>query len=152
MSVPHPRLAAWPSRSCTRSCMRAMREATEHCPPQEPCPCVRVWIAGATACSVCLAGVMVAWAGAERLALGLSEPPPSAEDAASGWVEVRARWPLTAEKHPRCAAIVRSRALRAPRKPSRIPCEPLTDMTRVALAAAAEQSGGTGGGKQAATA
>lgn len=93
----------------------------------------------------------MAWAGAERLALGLSEPPPSAEEAASGWVEVRARWPLTAEKHPRCAATVRKRALRAPRKPSRIPCEPLADMTREALAAAAER-GGDGGGNQAAAA
>lgn len=39
-------------------------------------------------------GVMVAWAGVERLALGLWEhPPASAQD--DGWVDVRPRWPLT---------------------------------------------------------
>jgi N6-L-threonylcarbamoyladenine synthase len=39
-------------------------------------------------------GVMVAWAGAERLALGLWEhlPASALEDA---WVDVRPRWPLT---------------------------------------------------------
>ncbi len=39
-------------------------------------------------------GVMVAWAGAERLALGLWEhlPASAADDA---WVDVRPRWPLT---------------------------------------------------------
>lgn len=84
----------------------------------------------------------MAWAGVERLCLGLSESPPSAEEAESGWVEVRARWPLTAEKHPRCAAVARKRPLRAPKKPSRIPCEPLSDMTRAALADVAECGGG----------
>lgn len=79
----------------------------------------------------------MAWAGVERLRLGLSEGPPSAEAAASEWVEVHARWPLTAEKHPRCAAPARRNPLRAPRKPSRIPHQPLTDVTRAALAAAA---------------
>lgn len=39
-------------------------------------------------------GVMVAWAGVERLALGLGEYlPPSASD--DEWIDVRPRWPLT---------------------------------------------------------
>ncbi len=39
-------------------------------------------------------GVMVAWAGVERLALGLWEHlPASSQDDA--WVDVRPRWPLT---------------------------------------------------------
>eukprot|EP00892_Ulva_mutabilis_P011995 jgi/Ulvmu1/9168/UM005_0266.1 len=90
-------------------------------------------------------GVMVAWAGVERLGLGLADAPPSAEEAADKWVEVHARWPLTAEKHPRCAVPARRSPLRAPRKPSRIPCEPLTDMTRSALAAAEGHSTPAGG-------
>ena len=39
-------------------------------------------------------GVMVAWAGAERLALGLWEHLP-ASAANDVWVDVRPRWPLT---------------------------------------------------------
>ena len=39
-------------------------------------------------------GVMVAWAGAERLALGLWERLP-AGGAQDEWVDVRPRWPLT---------------------------------------------------------
>ena len=41
-------------------------------------------------------GVMVAWAGIERMRLGLWEHLP-AHDAATGeeWVDVRPRWPLT---------------------------------------------------------
>ena len=39
-------------------------------------------------------GVMVAWAGVERLALGLWEHlPASSQD--DDWVDVRPRWPLT---------------------------------------------------------
>ncbi|KAG2491146.1 hypothetical protein HYH03_010587 [Edaphochlamys debaryana] len=87
-------------------------------------------------------GVMVAWAGVERLAHGWAEPPPPplplpeaapAEAAAPGgaaapaeaagagegqgagagssgsgaeaeWIELKPRWPLTSEVHPRCAA------------------------------------------------
>ena len=44
-------------------------------------------------------GVMVAWAGAERLALGLWERAP-AGGADDDWVDVRPRWPLTEQ----CAA------------------------------------------------
>lgn len=38
-------------------------------------------------------GVMVAWAGVERLRLGLFEPPPSVEGAGNA-VEIRPRWPI----------------------------------------------------------
>ncbi|CAE7336040.1 GCP1 [Symbiodinium natans] len=44
-------------------------------------------------------GVMVAWAGIERLLLGLFEEPPSA-DSADSHVEIRPRWPL-GERDPR---------------------------------------------------
>merc|ERR1719240_32856 len=40
-------------------------------------------------------GVMVAWAGIERLRLGLYEEPPS-ESGAERAVEIRPRWPLGA--------------------------------------------------------
>jgi N6-L-threonylcarbamoyladenine synthase len=65
-------------------------------------------------------GAMVAWAGAERLALGLSEPPPPrpaglalapGADAADAWrfadngefVQLLPRWPL-GERHPDAVA------------------------------------------------
>lgn len=61
----------------------------------------------------------IAWAGIERLAQGWAEPPPpplqepgaEASAAAPGgsaggdgreWVDLRPRWPLTGERHPRC--------------------------------------------------
>ncbi|CAE6950254.1 GCP1 [Symbiodinium sp. CCMP2456] len=44
-------------------------------------------------------GVMVAWAGIERLLLGLFEEPPSV-DSADSHVEIRPRWPL-GERDPR---------------------------------------------------
>lgn len=43
-------------------------------------------------------GVMVAWAGVERLAAGVAElprPEGSPEPRPDGWVDVRPRWPLT---------------------------------------------------------
>jgi N6-L-threonylcarbamoyladenine synthase len=47
-------------------------------------------------------GVMVAWAGVERLQLGLAEAPPaSAEPGGDKWVDLRPRWPLTDRKDPR---------------------------------------------------
>ena len=69
-------------------------------------------------------GVMVAWAGIERLALGLaSPPPPPAADALTAltaltgrdpeqWVDVKARWPL-GERHPdSLAALSATRSLK----------------------------------------
>ena len=54
-------------------------------------------------------GVMVAWAGVERLALGLAGPPPANEAPAEGeWVELRPRWPLTDRRDPRCYVAPRS--------------------------------------------
>lgn len=76
----------------------------------------------------------------ERLAEGLQDRPPTQEEV-DGWVHVRPRWPLTADKHPRCVPPERKRKLRLPKKPSKIPSESLTDMTR-AQRAALEQGGG----------
>eukprot|EP00887_Chlorella_sp_A99_P006570 scaffold3.g6570.t1 len=54
-------------------------------------------------------GVMVAWTGVERLALGLAEPPPAAAAPAEGeWVDLRPRWPLTDRKDPRAYSAPRS--------------------------------------------
>ena len=53
-------------------------------------------------------GVMVAWAGVERLAAGVAElprPEGSPEPRPEGWVDVRPRWPLT--------SITDTRALRS---------------------------------------
>ncbi|KAG1674846.1 hypothetical protein FOA52_015234 [Chlamydomonas sp. UWO 241] len=108
-------------------------------------------------------GVMIAWAGLERMQLGLVEPPPAplplpAAGAAAGgadggaptdssvgsasedieveggggeeeWVELRPRWPLTAERHPSSAAGTHKSAKRARM------FRPLTEMTADALAA-----------------
>jgi len=53
-------------------------------------------------------GVMVAWAGVERLAGGFVEPPAPAEEYAEGeWVDMRPRWPLGA-RHERATGVVRS--------------------------------------------
>lgn len=79
---------------------------------------------------------MVAWAGHERLRLGLSAPPPATAEPAEGeWVDVRPRWPLTSELHPRCHLDKPKRKKRRllP-KPSRRPHESLTDVTRRQLA------------------
>lgn len=55
-------------------------------------------------------GAMIAWAGQERLALGLWLPPPTTEQLADvdslyedrgGWMQLRPRWPLTNDLHPR---------------------------------------------------
>ncbi|BDA44870.1 tRNA N6-adenosine threonylcarbamoyltransferase [Coccomyxa sp. Obi] len=52
-------------------------------------------------------GVMVAWAGVERLALGLWEHlPASSQDDA--WVDVRPRWPLTDQRDSRSLSEPRS--------------------------------------------
>jgi glycoprotease/Kae1 family metallohydrolase len=60
-------------------------------------------------------GVMVAWAGCERLALGLILDPPRLEETGRGddeYVELRPRWPL-GPRHPDCeAALSRVRSLR----------------------------------------
>jgi hypothetical protein len=76
---------------------------------------------------------MVAWAGVERYRLGLWEQPPTQEEASSDWVDVRARWPLTSERHPRAIQPVRKRKLKVTKKVSRLPHESLTDITRAAL-------------------
>jgi len=55
-------------------------------------------------------GAMIAWAGQERLALGLWVPPPTLEqledsnlpfEARAGWLHMRPRWPLTNDNHHR---------------------------------------------------
>lgn len=54
-------------------------------------------------------GVMVAWAGVERMQLGLIEPPPASGEPADGeWVDLRPRWPLTDRKDPRSYLAPRS--------------------------------------------
>ncbi|KAL4426695.1 hypothetical protein ABPG77_004751 [Micractinium sp. CCAP 211/92] len=54
-------------------------------------------------------GVMVAWAGVERLQLGLVEPPPPSSEPGEGeWVDLRPRWPLTDKKDPRSYSAPRS--------------------------------------------
>ena len=41
--------------------------------------------------------------------MGLTEPPPATEEPAEGeWVDLRPRWPLTEEKDPRCAPVLKS--------------------------------------------
>ena len=78
----------------------------------------------------------MAWAGMERLVEGLQDRPPTQEEAEDEWVQVRPRWPLTAERHPRCVAPVRTRKFRPPKKgSSKVPWESLTDMTRAQRAA-----------------
>jgi hypothetical protein len=72
----------------------------------------------------------VAWAGQERLRLGLCGPPPSTPELSAGeWLDLRPRWPLTTEMHPRCAQVVLKRLRKLP-KPSRRPHESLTEITR----------------------
>ncbi|KAL4859186.1 putative aldo-keto reductase 2 [Chlorella vulgaris] len=54
-------------------------------------------------------GVMVAWAGVERLQLGLEEAPPAAAELGEGeWLDLRPRWPLTDRKDPRCFTATKS--------------------------------------------
>ncbi|KAL4458728.1 hypothetical protein ABPG75_013593 [Micractinium tetrahymenae] len=54
-------------------------------------------------------GVMVAWAGVERLQLGLVEPPPaSSQPGEDDWVDLRPRWPLTDKKDSRSYSAPRS--------------------------------------------
>eukprot|EP00191_Tetraselmis_sp_GSL018_P008535 CAMPEP_0177594820 /NCGR_PEP_ID=MMETSP0419_2-20121207/9994_1 /TAXON_ID=582737 /ORGANISM="Tetraselmis sp., Strain GSL018" /LENGTH=435 /DNA_ID=CAMNT_0019086173 /DNA_START=88 /DNA_END=1395 /DNA_ORIENTATION=- len=54
-------------------------------------------------------GVMVAWAGIERLALGHCNPPPeSPVPSDDEWIDLRPRWPLTDEKDSRCAPVLKS--------------------------------------------
>ena len=55
-------------------------------------------------------GVMVAWAGQERLALGTGvEPAPASAELAEGeWLDLRPRWPLTDRKDARAIAAPRS--------------------------------------------
>eukprot|EP00873_Tetraselmis_striata_P017802 jgi/Tetstr1/438066/TSEL_026691.t1 len=54
-------------------------------------------------------GVMVAWAGIERMQMGLMEPPAEAAAPAEGeWVDLRPRWALTDEKDSRCAPTLKS--------------------------------------------
>lgn len=50
-------------------------------------------------------GVMVAWAGVERLRLGLWESP---KDSAEGELDVRPRWPLTDRRDPRSMPATKS--------------------------------------------
>jgi len=41
--------------------------------------------------------------------MGLKEPPPTTEELREGeWVDLRPRWPLTEEKDPRCAPLLKS--------------------------------------------
>jgi hypothetical protein len=80
---------------------------------------------------------MVAWAGVERLRLGLAAPPPATAEPQEGeWIDLRPRWPLTSEKHPRCPSMVVPKTRRLA-KPSKQPHTSLTDVTRAALQPAA---------------
>ena len=75
----------------------------------------------------------MAWAGLERLSLGLHDaPPPSAEPVEGEWIDLRPRWPLTCERHPLCPTIGKSRR-RQPPKPSKQDFTSLTDLTRAQL-------------------
>lgn len=83
-------------------------------------------------------GVMVAWAGAERLAAGVADlprPEGSPDPAPAGWVDVRPRWPLTLAVDPRAVPA----STRSARK-SRL-YEDLTSLT-AAVRAAGGRSGG----------
>lgn len=54
-------------------------------------------------------GVMVAWAGVERLGLGLVQPVAETAVPAEGeWIDLRPRWALTDEKDRRCAPELKS--------------------------------------------
>lgn len=55
-------------------------------------------------------GVMVGWAGAERLRIGLGvePPPPTVVPAEGEWVDLRPRWPLTDRKDARAFSAPRS--------------------------------------------
>jgi N6-L-threonylcarbamoyladenine synthase len=55
-------------------------------------------------------GVMVGWAGVERLKLGLGiePPPPSVVPVEGEWVDLRPRWPLTDRKDDRSIEAPRS--------------------------------------------
>ncbi len=121
-------------------------------------------------------GVMVAWAGVERLACGWAEPPPpppplstpapegqapgssssssssSASEGAQGtggvgegaggaaeeqeeWIELKPRWPLTGELHPRSAAAAAKEGERRSAKKVRLHT-PLSDLAPPVVAAA----------------
>jgi glycoprotease/Kae1 family metallohydrolase len=57
-------------------------------------------------------GVMVAWAGAERLAAGVADlprPEGAPSPPPDGWVDCRPRWPLTADVDPRSVPRARVR-------------------------------------------
>lgn len=88
-------------------------------------------------------GVMVAWAGQERLALGLVQPPPppleAGVEAATEWIEMRPRWPLTTNHHPR-ADTQQVRSMKVPKQG----VASLTEVTQAELAAL--QAGGAAGG------
>mmetsp|Transcript_156378 Transcript_156378/g.501665 ORF Transcript_156378/g.501665 Transcript_156378/m.501665 type:complete len:680 (-) Transcript_156378:65-2104(-) len=63
---------------------QGLREVAEDCDLEMRCPPPRLCVDN---------GVMVAWAGVERLKLGLYEEPPS-EAGTEHAVEIRPRWPL----------------------------------------------------------
>lgn len=69
---------------------KGLQEVAEEYSLQMRCPPPRLCVDN---------GVMVAWAGIERLVLGLYEEPPS-KDGADNHVEIRPRWPL-GERDPR---------------------------------------------------
>ena len=54
-------------------------------------------------------GVMVAWAGVERLQAGMSlTQETSPMDAENDWIDLKPRWPLTERRDPRCYMAQRS--------------------------------------------
>lgn len=72
-------------------------------------------------------GVMVAWTGLERVRLGMWEPPPHSVAPLEGeWIDLRPRWPLTAERHDRSSPATRSTRKRGLHTS-------LTDMTSAAM-------------------
>jgi hypothetical protein len=70
---------------------------------------------------------------ARRLGLGLVDAPlpPLPEDGSAEWIELRPRWPLTSEKHPR--SMPPTLSMKKPDKQARS----LTDLTRAELGAMA---------------
>ena len=77
----------------------------------------------------------MAWAGHERLALGLTQPPPATPvPSEDEWLDLRPRWPLTSELHPRATVKV-PKARRFRPKRSKMPHVSLSDCTAAALAA-----------------
>lgn len=78
---------------------------------------------------------MVAWAGVERMNLGLWEDPPSPPEEGE-WIDLRPRWPLTDERHPRMT--IKARKCDSGKVKPKSQAESLTSLTRALKASGAK--------------